>query len=175
MPYQGKKVRLQKAIKFLSVSISALMLAVGLYFQSQLLQKNKYRSQLREIFQKEYSTIMFGKKPAVKSNPVKKLAGELRRIRDVKSGQLSITGEESVSAKLTLVLEAFNKCAAQTNLKIDKISITSKNITIAGDTSNRKNTLKLLKAIKDKMVISSERHDSKGGRDTFSITVVPKK
>jgi len=175
MPYQGKKVRLQKAIKFLSVSISVLTLAVGLYFQSQLLQKNKYSSQLREKFEKEYSTIMFGKKPPAKSNPVKKLAGELRRIRDVKSGQLSITGEESISAKLTLVLEAFNKCSAQTNLKIDKISITSKNITIAGDTSSRKNTLKLLKAIKDKMVISSERHDSKGGRDTFSITVVPKK
>jgi len=175
MPYQGKKVRLQKAIKFLSISISALMLAVGLYFQSQLLQRNKYRSQLRGIFQKEYATIMFGKKPPAKSNPVKKLEGELRRIRDVKSGQLSITGEESVSAKLTLVLEAFNKCAAQTNLKIDKISITSKNITIAGDTSSRKNTLKLLEAIKDKMVVSSERHESKGGRDTFSITVVPKK
>ena len=175
MPYQGKKVRLQKAIKFLSISMSVLMLAVGLFFQSQLLQKNKYRSQLRKKFEKEYSTVMFGKKPPAKSNPVKKLAGELRRIRDVKSGQLSITGEESISAKLTLVLEAFNKCAAQTNLKIDKISITSKNITIAGDTSSRKNTLKLLKAIKDKMVISSERHDSKGGRDTFSITIVPKK
>jgi len=175
MPYQGKKVRLQKAMKFLSVSMTVLMLAVGLYFQLQLLQKNKYRNQLRRKFEQEYSTVMLGKKPPLKSNPVKKLAGELRRIRDVKSGQLSITGEESISAKLMLVLEAFNKCAAQTNLKIDKISITGKNITIGGDTSSRKNTLTLLEAIKDKMVISSERHDSKSGRDTFSITIVPKK
>ena len=174
MPYQGKKVRLQKAMKFLSVSVTVLMLAVGLYFQLQLLQKNKYRNQLRRKFEQEYSTVMLGKKPPPKSNPVKKLANELRRIRDVKSGQLSITGEESISAKLMLVLEAFNKCAAQTNLKIDKISITDKNITIGGDTSSRKNTLTLLEAIKDKMVISSERHDSKSGRDTFSITIVPK-
>jgi len=175
MPYQGKKVRLQKAMKFLSVSVTVLMLAVGLYFQLQLLQKNKYRNQLRRKFEQEYSAVMLGKKPPPKSNPVKKLASELRRIRDVKSGQLSITGEESISAKLMLVLEAFNKCAAQTNLKIDKISITDKNITIGGDTSSRKNTLTLLKAIKDKMMISSERHDSKSGRATFSITIVPKK
>ena len=162
-------------MKFLSVSVTVLMLAVGLYFQLQLLQKNKYRNQLRRKFEQEYSAVMLGKKPPPKSNPVKKLASELRRIRDVKSGQLSITGEESISAKLMLVLEAFNKCSAQTNLKIDKISITDKNITIGGDTSSRKNTLTLLKAIKDKMVISSERHDSKSGRDTFSITIVPKK
>jgi hypothetical protein len=176
MPYQGKKVRLQKAMKILSVSMIVLMLAMGLYFQLQLLQKNKYHNQLRKKFEKEYAAVMFGKKPPPKTSPVKKLAGELRRIRDVKSGQLSITGEESISAKLTLVLEAFNKCAAQTKLNIDSISITSRNIRITGDTSSSKNTLKLFDAIrKSKLEILQQSLDTKGGRNNFRITVEPKK
>jgi len=176
MPYQGKKVRLQKALKFLSLSMIVLMLAVGLYFQLQLMQKNKYRNRLRKKFEKEYSAVMFGKKAPPKTSPVKKLAGELRRIKDLKSGQLSITGEEPISAKLTRVLEAFNKCAGQTNLNIDSISITSKNVSIAGDTSSRRNTLKLFEAIKkENLEILQQQLNAKGGRDNFSITVEPKK
>lgn len=174
MPYQGKKVRMQKALKFASYSITILVLAVGLYSQMQLLQTNKYRNRLRNKFEKQYSAVMFGKKPPAKSNPVRKLTSELRRIRDVKSGQLSITGEESISAKLTLVLEAFNKCAEQTDLNIDSISITTKTISISGDTSSRANTLKLFKAIKANLDILQQRLSSKGGRDNFRITAVPK-
>jgi len=176
MPYQGGKVRLQKAIKFLGISVAAIMLAVGLYFQLQLWQRNKYRSQLRKKFEKEYSAVMFGKKPPLKSNPVAKLASELRRIQDVKSGQLSVTGEESISAKLTLVVGAFNKCAARTNLNVESINITAKTISIAGDTSNRKDTLKLFETMEQNgLDVLTQRLDAKGGRDNFRITVAPKK
>ena len=176
MPYQGRKVRLQKAMKFSSVSVVVLMLAAGVYFQLQLRQENKYRNQLFEKLETQYSAVMFGKKPLAKSDPVKKLEGELRRIESVKKGLLSVTGEESISAKLTLVLEAFNKCAAQTNLNIDSISITTKTISIAGDTSSRENTLKLFDAIRNSgLEILQQYLDAKGGRDNFSITVMPKK
>lgn len=176
MPYQGIKRRMQKAIKILSVSVTIFMLTVGVYFQLQLLQENKYRSRLRKRFTKDYSAVMFDKKPSSKSKPTKKLAGELRRIRDVKSGQLSITGQGSASAKLTLILEAFNKIAARTKLNIDTINIGAKSISISGDTSSRKNTLKLFEAIKkNRLNIIQQRLDSKGGRDNFSISVVPKK
>lgn len=176
MPYQGKKVRLQKAVKFSSVSVAVLMLAAGMYFQLQLWQENKYRNRLHKKFEKQYATVMFGKKPQAKSDPVKKLAGELRHIKSVKEGLLSVTGEESISAKLTLVLEAFNNCAAQTNLNIDSISITTKTISIAGDTSSRKNTLRLFDAIrKSGLEILQQDLNVKGGRDNFRITVVPKK
>ena len=175
MPYQGKKVRLQKALKFASISVTVFVLAVGLYFQLRLLQKNKYCRRVHERLEKQYASVMFGRKPVAKLDPVNKLRGELRRIRDVKSGQFSVTGEESIAAKLTLVLEAFNKCAAQTDLKIDKIYITAKNIRLEGDTSSRKNTLKLFEAIKGKLEILQYRYDLKSGRDSFSITVVPKK
>ena len=174
-PFQGKRVQLQKALKFASCSVSVLVLAVGLYFQLQLLHKNKYRTQLREKFEKQYSAVMLGGKPPAKSSPAKKLAGELRRIRDIEGGRLSATGEESMLAKLTLVLGPFNKCAAQTRLNVDKISITAKSIRIEGNTSSRSNTLKLFKAIKDKLEILQYRYDLKGGRDNFTLTAVPKK
>jgi hypothetical protein len=175
-PYQGKRVRMQKAIKFASASVIVLMLAAGIYFQLQLWQENSYRSRLYKKLEKQYSDVMFGKKPPPKSNPVKKLDGELRRIENVKKGLLSVTGEESISAKLTLVLEAFNRCAAQTNLNIDSISITTKNITIAGDTSSKANTLKLFDALREsKLEILQQNLGAKGGRDNFSITVAPKK
>ena len=176
MPYQGKKKKMQKAIKLLSISVVVLVITVGLYFQLQLMQKNKYRRQLRRKFEKQYASVMFGRKPDSKSNPVKRLSSEYRRIKDVKSGQLSVTGEESISAKLTMVLEAFNRCAAKTNLKIESISITSKAIRIVGDTSSRKNTLKLRKEIENsELQILQDNLELKGGRDIFSITVAPKK
>ena len=175
MPYQGKKVRLQKTLKFLSISAAAFCLAVGLYFQMQLLQKNKYRSRLNDKLASQYSSVMLGKKLPAK-NPAKELARELRRIKDVKSGQLSVTGKQSVSAKLTLLLDAFNKCAAQTKLQIDSISITAKNISVTGSTSSRKNTLKLFESIKKgKLQILQQNLDSKGGRDNFRISVMPRK
>jgi hypothetical protein len=176
MPYQGGKVRLQKTIKFLGISAAVLMLAVGMYFQLQLWQRNKYRSQLWKKFEKEYAAVMFGKKPPLKSNPVAKLASEFRRIQDVKSGQLSVTGEESISAKLTLVWGAFNKCASQTNLNVESINITARTISITGDTSNRKDTLKLFETMEQNgLDVLTQRLDPKGGRDNFHITVAPKK
>ncbi len=175
-PYQGKKVRLQKALKFASISVTVLVLIVGLYFQLQLLKTNAYRGKLRDKFAGDYSPIMLGQKLPDKFTAAKtKLGSELRRIRNVRSGQLSITGEESVSAKLALVLEAFNKCAKPTNLNIDSTSITARSITIAGNTSSRANTLKLFEAIKGKLNILQQRLELKNGRDNFSITVEPKR
>jgi len=87
-----------------------------------------------------------------------------------------ITDEESISSKLTLVLNAFNKRAAQTNLNIKSISITARDISITGDTSNRRNTLVFFDTVrKSGLEISKEAFGAKGARDTFTITVVPKK
>ncbi|MCK4753398.1 MAG: hypothetical protein KAS75_08120 [Planctomycetes bacterium] len=174
MPYQGKKVRLQKNLKILSISLAAFCLAIGLYFQMQLMQQNKYRGQLRKKFAKQYSAVMLGQKLPRKINPLNKLRSEKKRIENAKSGQLSVTGEETISAKLTSVFQSFNEIAKQTNLNIDSISITTKSINIVGDTSSRSNTLKVFKAIKGSEN-SQKRLQPKGGRDSFSITIVPEK
>ncbi|MBN2456425.1 MAG: hypothetical protein JXB29_07835 [Sedimentisphaerales bacterium] len=175
-PYQGKKLRIQKALKFLSVSVTVLLLAFGLYVQLQLFQKTKPLNRLRAKFAEDYSPVMLGEKPPTKiKDAVEKLRKQLRRIRAVKSGLLSISGEESVSAKMTLVLQAFNECAQQVDLNVNLITITQRAIRITGDTSNRKNTLKLFDSIKsNKLDIGQQRLDEKAGRDNFSITVVPK-
>ena len=177
-PYQGKKVRLQKAMRFLSVSVVVLIFALGVYFQMLLLKANGYRSDLREKFAKDYLPVMLTEKklPPKLKEAVRKLGTVLRRIEDVKAGLLSATGEESVAAKLTLALKAFNGCAAQTSLNIDTISITAKNINITGDTSSKTNTLKLFDILKkNQLNISQQRLSSEGGRDKFSITVVTEK
>ena len=175
MPYQGKKVRLQKTLKVASYSVTILMLAIGLYFQTSLWKINSSRSAARKKFMKDYSAVMLDKKPPGKTSPVTKLRSELRRIRDIKRGLISIKGEKSISSKLTMVLQAFNSSAAQTNLNIDSITITERNINISGDTSNRRNTLKLFEAIKKAdLEILQQRLDTKEGRDNFTITAVPK-
>ncbi len=176
MPYQGKKLRLQKALKFASYSVTVLMLAVGMYFQAQLFKVNNSRSKLRSILAKDYAAVMPGQRQLPrKMSPVTKLGSELRRIRDVKRGLIGIKGGKSISSKLTLVLQAINGCAEQTNLNIASISITEKNINIVGDTSSRTNTLKFFEAIKkNSMDILQQRLYTKDRRDQFSITVVPK-
>ena len=176
-PYQGKKLRLQKTLKLLSIAATVLLFTLGVYFQLPLSRANKNRTRLREKLAEQYTAVMPGSKkaPSRASAVVKRLGGELRRIKEVKSGQLSASGEQSISAKLTQVLEALNECAAQTNLNIESISITGKDIRIVGDTSNSGNTLKLFKAINDRMEISSQEFGADRGRNKFSIAVLPKK
>jgi len=176
MPYQGKRLRLQKTLKFAAVSVAVFLIAVGLYFQTQLLKVNSDRSRLRAKLAKDYAAVMLGDKLPDKTSPSRKLDNELRRIKAVKSGLFSITGEESISSKLTLVLGAFNSCAAATNLEIDSISVSEKSISVDGSTSSRTNTLKLFEAVsKGGLEILQQRVSASGARDGFTITVVPKK
>jgi hypothetical protein len=177
MPFQGKKRRMEKALKFASVSVTILLLALGMYFQMPLLKTNEYRSRLREKFAKDYKAVMPGKTMPDKFTTAQgRLERELRRIQDYQSGRSGATGEESLLSKLTLVLEAFNRCAAPTNLKIDKVSVTDKNIRIEGDTSSRANTLSLRKAIESSgLTILQDDVRTEAQRDTFRMTVVPKK
>jgi hypothetical protein len=173
MPYQGKKLRLQKTLRLASYSVAALMLVIGMYFQAQLFKVNKNRSRLRSKLSKDYTAVMPGQHQLPpKMNPVTKLGSELRRIKDNKSGLIGIKGEKSISSKLALVLQAINSCATRTNVNIDSISITERNISIVGDTSSRSNTLNFFEAIKNNdMEILQQRLYTKDRRDNFSITV----
>jgi len=176
MPYQGRKLRLQRTLKFFTVAAVILMFAAGLYGLMQALQFNKYRAQVRVKFAKEFSAVMFGEKMPNKSKEaVRKIGTALRRIKEAQKG-FSLTGEEAVAAKLALVLQAFNKCAAATGLNIESVSITDKVITINGDTPSPENTLKVFEALKQTGVnVLQQRISTDGGRSTFGVTVEPKK
>jgi len=175
-PFQGKKIKLQKALKFAAISVTTLLMFFGLYFQIQLFQKNKDKNALSAKFAKDYSAVMLVPKPPDKAGALRKLRSELRRIKDAKKGLITIKGEKSISSKLTLVLAAFNKCAKQTNLNIKSVNITARDIIITGDTSSRQNTQKFFNAVRNNgLKILRTSYELKGGRDGFSITVVPKK
>lgn len=174
-PFQGKKIRLQKALKAAAVSVTILLIAVGLYFQTQLFSVNRDRNNLRSKFAKDYADVTLEKLPdnVTTKKAVADLDKLLRRIEAEKKG---LTADKtSISSKLALVLAAFNKCAAQTNLNISSITITTNDISITGDTSSRQNRQKIFDAVRNSgLDITQEGYDEKGGREYFVIKVVPK-
>ncbi len=174
-PFQGKKLRLQRALKFAAVSVTVLLIAAGIFFQTQLYAAAEDGDNLRIRFAEDYKYVMLGKLfDSMKiKDAVRKLDALKRRVEREKKGLNP--DEESVSAKLELVLTAFNKCATQTKLNIKSLTIALKSISATGDTSSRKNTQALFKSIRDGgLEITKESIITKGGRDTFNIMLKPK-
>jgi hypothetical protein len=172
MPYLGTKRRLEQTLKVISICACVILAAVGLNLTFRLIQKNKPVRMLREKFEADYLAALPEKEkmPSKLTTARNNLQKALNHIKRIRSGQLTADDEQSIPARLTTVLEAFNTVASETNLKIEKISIASKNITISGDTSNRSSTLKLLAEIKKNLNVQQENLGTQGGRDTFSIT-----
>ena len=174
-PFQGKKLRQQKTLKAAAISVTILLVAVGLYFHTQLFRVNRNRNNLRSRFAKDYAEVTLEHLSAdlkIK-DAVRELGTLLRRIENEKKGLF--TDEKSISSNLTLVLAAFNKCAAQTNLNIDTITITAKDIMITGDTSNRQNRQRFFETVRNSgLEIKREGYSLKDNRENFRITVAPK-
>lgn len=174
-PFLGKKLRFQKTLKTAAVSVTILLVAVGLYFQTQLFSVNKDREKLRSKFARDYAEVTL--EPLSANMKIRNAVNELkrlqRRIENEKKGLY--TDEKSISSNLTLVLTAFNECAVQTDLNIDTITITAKDIIISGDTSNRQSRQKLFDTVRNNgLEIIRERYQLKDNRENFNITVTPK-
>jgi len=177
MPYQGKKLRLQKALKYFSVSVTVLLIAAGLYFQTRLFNVSKYRDRVRGKFAADYSAVMRNK-PLSRGVTIKRAVDELDKEKRKIEKNPGIPGinTDDISSKLTLVFDAFNKSIAQTKLEIEKVSIAARNVVITGYTSSRSNTDRFFDTVRRcGLDIVSERLDTERGRDKFSITVVPRK
>jgi type II secretory pathway component PulL len=174
LPYQGKKQKLQNAIRYLSISCTILLLVVGVFLQTRWFQGNKPVKELQKRFNADYKTIM-GRQPDKRKKPLTSLKDELGRIKREKSGQLSGTGSKSLSGRLTRILLGFNKCATKTNLIIDSVNISTKTINIVGSTSNRSNTERLRKSLEaNGLKIAKDSVQMKGGRDNFRLTIETK-
>ena len=175
-PFQGKKMRLQKALKAAAVSVTILLIAVGLYFQTQYFTVNRDRNNSRSKFAKDYADVILQKLPD--NVPAKKAVADLEkllhRIEAEKKGL--IADKTSISSKLTLVLAAFKKCAAQTNLNVSSITITTNDISITGDTSSPQNRQTFFETLRNNgLEILQERIDPPlQGRQKFGITISPK-
>jgi hypothetical protein len=111
--------------------------------------------------------------PSRMTQVIQRLESALRQIDADKGGRVD---PKSLSAKWMLVLQALNACAAQTDLKIDVVTLSVQNVMITGDTSGRPNTLKVFEAMeKAGLKLTKQGWDEKGGRDTFTVTVEPAK
>jgi hypothetical protein len=172
MPYEGVKFRTNRALKFLSIAATVLLLAVGVYFQAQWMHVSKMRADICGKFEPDYIAVMPGKTKL--PSPVKKAVKELEKEVTSLMSEKGIKGapQESISAKLTLVLQALNGCAAQTGLAIDTISITTKTIQINGSTTSRRSTDSVLEAMKKTgLIVQDHRVTADGDRDSFNMTV----
>ena len=178
MPFQGKKLLLQKTMKYLSVAASIFMVALGIYGFMLARQSSKYRADIREKFAKEYSAVMFGQTPEKKyksKEAVAKLRTALGRVKDSQKSSMSLMGEDAVAGKLALVLQAFNKCASNTSLHIEYFNITDKSISISGDTSSNENTLKVFEAFRQSgLNVLQQGITFNAGQSTFTVTVEPR-
>jgi hypothetical protein len=174
-PYQGKKIVLQKTLRFISISVTITMLAAAVFLQLKIFRKNNYIDRLNEKIKKDYVSVMFGKNPPPAEPIASKLKREYNRILKIKSGQIA-GDDESVTAKLTFIFEAISSAPTKIDLKIHTISITAKTMRIIGDTKGRSSTLSLFKAIKKhpKLKVSQQNLKQSGNRDTFTITLDPK-
>lgn len=173
MPYLGAKVRMDRALKFLSIAMTILMLSIGVLFQAQWMQVKKARADIRAKFEPDYVAVMVGKKfPTA----ITKAVNDVRKERANLMADKGIKGasQESISAKLTLVLRALNSCAAQTGLAVDTMSITTNAIRINGNTSSRRGTISVFDALKKFGLNVDDNRvapESKGDRDSFDVTV----
>ena len=175
MPYLGKKQRLERAIRFLSISLTVLLVALGVYAHTQLMSVRRNQTMVREMLEPDYLAVM----PGVEQLPdrmtavVSRLEGAVRGIDRQRDGHID---PKSLAAKLTLVLQGVNACAAQTDLEIDTITLTPQDITIQGDTASRPNTLKVFAAMEAAGLTPGRTgFNTKNNRDTFSVSVEPKK
>jgi hypothetical protein len=174
MPYLGRKRRVQNAVRLLSLAVTILLLAVGVFFHSQLIRVNKQRESLRDKLELDYLAVMPGETqlPMPMSKGVDRLRYTLRRLQNDKTGVME---QGSIAAKLTMVLQGINACARQTDLNIRSIVITGTSIVVNGDTSSRENTVNGLRAAMEKVGLRIDRQgvNREGERDTFSINLVP--
>jgi hypothetical protein len=174
MPYLGKKRRLQNAVRLFSISVTMLLLALGVYLHAQLIQVDRQRQGLRDKLSEDYLPVMKGRKmPVSISEAESELSKALRVLRMNKEGPDA--SQESVAAKLTLVLQGINGCVRQTDLNINSIVIGATGISITGDTSSRQNTVEVLRDAMKKVGLAIDDHSlhAENGRDVFTIRLKP--
>lgn len=176
MPYQGKKMRLQSALKWTCISATLLILAWGGRLQAKWFQVKTDRAQLMAKLEEDYVRVMPGKK-SVPSNPVRDLERAIRAIKDVQGGRLDLAGSQSTLAKLTLILKAINESYTVTGLEIDRINISLSSITINGSTSSTAGRLQFKSALQAQKIsddVTMQMSTPKDGRAPFNVAIKTK-
>ena len=174
--YQGKKIRILKTAKIISICASIFFLALGIFYQQKLISANSPRKQDRAQFDQYYLEIVTeaDEVPKKLTEAIRKLKVERSRLQNYNQGRLDEQGTKTIPAKLTLLLKAFNQCANETALQVDSINVTSKNIIVNGSTSSKQNFIRLRDAIKETGIEIKQDDDLgfKNSRQNFKLTLV---
>jgi len=173
MPYEGRKAAIEKTVKILSIGALIILAVIGTVLQMHYYSKAKDIKKLNDKFKSEYVIAMPGARfPASTKEAVRKLKSEINKIKDVKSGLLSASGEDSIEARLTFLFEALNGVPQNVDIDIDKISVTTKTMNITGST-NLGGHLQLFSAFDKhpKLARGSSTFEPKEGRDNFRLTI----
>lgn len=170
LPAQGKRLRLQSAMKWMCFSVTLLLLAVGGRLQATWFQARQDRDSLFEKLHQDYQAVMLGSKK--KTNLVSELAREKRKITALKEGQISLQGANSTSAKLILILRAINACYGKAGLEVKDISIGSA-VKVSGSAAQADGRQEFAKAIEATGLGNAVGNyvSEAQGRWPFSITV----
>jgi hypothetical protein len=179
MPFQGRRLRMQGALRWASISVTILLLAVGTYLQICTLQEKAKRQRIWERVAEQYRVAMPGKTLSKNANPVSPLKREIVRLEQTQGGGAMGSGElASVPARLTVVLTAFNSVAGKTGLEIDKLDINEKTITVNGSTANSTSNLQFFTGVRNsglKIIREVVDPDPATGRIKFTIILQPQK
>ena len=169
LPFQGKKLRLQSAMKWMCFSMTLLLLAVGGRLQAKWFQVRQDRNRLFEKLSQDHQAVVLDSKK--KTNLIADLEKEMRKIKALKEGR-SLQGNNSSSAKLMLMLKAINACYSKAGLDVKDITIGTA-VKVTGTTSNAGGRQEFAKAIKAEGLGEpvSTNNDVKQGRWPFSIVV----
>jgi len=172
MPYQGRKAAIEKILKYAGAAAAVVFLILGVFLQIRFHSAGRDIAKIEAKFKSEYTIAMPGARFPKTREAVRKLKSEINRIKDVKSGLLSASGEDSIETKLTLLFEAFNSVPKNIDINIDKITITTKTMNITGST-NLGGNLQLFSAFDKhpKLMKSSATYEPKDGRDNFRLTI----
>lgn len=176
MPYQGQRKLFQKSLRLLSVSLTVILAAVGLYFQMKSFRLQHYITQLDEKLAIEYKGCMYGQAPPAGQPIVTRLRNVLRQARQRQEG-FGGGDDNSVPARLTFLLEALNKTPPSVDMQVQQISITERTLRLLGDTDGRRSTLLLLDEFKKhpKLEVESNQISPAPPRDKFEILLQTKK
>lgn len=169
-PYLGRKRIIQKALRFVSISLTIMMVVVGMYFQWKVIRKSTYISQLNSKGLKDYSAIMKGAKPKAREKMSSRLQREFKGISDKQSGNID---SGSAPAKLMYLLKAFNDLPKSVDLNVESVTISAKTLRVKGDTNSRKSTQELYKSLKEQpgFRIASQNTKQNVNRDVFTVNI----
>ena len=168
-PYAGKKRIMEKCFRTASIALTVILLAIGAYFQYQVHLTRADTNAQKQRLDTDAKQIL-GNKAIGREGVVRKLKSEYNRL--LSGGGRSLGDENSILVRLTYLLEAINSTPANINLKITKIKISEKNITITGSTSVRSGTNKLFDAIDKHPKL--KKGPEKLLKDSFSLTIESK-